>query len=320
MRRLVLIGLCAALMLVVAACGDSGPKAVPDDAVAVVGDQTITKEQWNALIAQTKRNFVATKRAFPKPGTVDLANLKTNATQFLIQGSEYQQEADKLGVKVTDADVDARLDQIKKQYYGNPAGQKQATKAEMEKAKAELTRDASSDRDERKEGGFPFHAYELQRSYETSGQSDRLLSLESSIYSFTGGAHGSTGSGSLIWDRQAAKEVSIPDLLNAGQSWTGAITQAFCVLLNREREKRRGAPVEPGSTFGDCPKYNELTKVLRDTNGDGRFDHVGVIADQYVAGPYAEGDFDIPLPITATMVERIKPEFRSSFEARPGVK
>ena len=193
-------------------------------------------------------------------------------------------------------------------------------KAEMAKAKAELKRDASRDLDERKEGGFPFHAYELQRAYETAGQSDRLLSLESSVYSFTGGAHGSTGSGSLIWDRQSGKETSIPDLLSASQSWTGAVTQAFCILLNREREKRRGAPVEPGSTFGDCPKYGELTKVLRDTNGNGRFDHVGVIADQYVAGPYAEGAFDIPLPITATMVERIKPEFHSSFEARPGVK
>ena len=193
-------------------------------------------------------------------------------------------------------------------------------KAELAKAKAELTRDASRDRDERKKGGFPFHCYELQRSYETAGQSERLLSLESSVYSFTGGAHGSTGSGSLIWDRQSGKETSIPDLLSAGQSWTAAITQAFCILLNREREKRRGAPVEPGSTFGDCPKYGELTKVLRDTNGNGRFDHVGVIADQYVAGPYAEGAFDIPLPITATMVERIKPEYRASFEARPGIK
>src|SRR6188472_135934 len=133
MRRLVLIGLCAALVLVVAACGDSGPKAVPDDGVAVVGDQTITKAQWDALIAQTKRNFEATKRPFPKPGSVDLANLKTNATQFLIQSSEYNQEADKLGVSVSDKDVDARLDQIKKQYYGNPAGQKQATPAQMEK-------------------------------------------------------------------------------------------------------------------------------------------------------------------------------------------
>ena len=132
MRRLVLIGLVAALLLVVAACGSSGTKAVPADGVAVVGDDTITKAQWDALIAQTKRNFIATKRAFPKAGTVDLANLKTNATQFLIQSSEYEQEAKKLGVNVSDKDVDARLDQIKKQYYGNPAGQKQATPKQME--------------------------------------------------------------------------------------------------------------------------------------------------------------------------------------------
>jgi hypothetical protein len=42
-------------------------------------------------------------------------------------------------------------------------------KAEMAKSKAELTRDASKDRDERKEGGFPFHAYELQPGVRDSG-------------------------------------------------------------------------------------------------------------------------------------------------------
>jgi parvulin-like peptidyl-prolyl isomerase len=115
------------------ACGSGGPKKVPADAVAVVGDKSVPKSDWDALIEQTKRNFKATKRTFPKPGTVDLANLKTNATQFLIQSSEYQQEADKLGVKVSDKDVDARLAQIKKQYYGNQPGQPQATPAAMEK-------------------------------------------------------------------------------------------------------------------------------------------------------------------------------------------
>ena len=83
-------------------------------------------------MAQTQRNFAATKRKFPAAGTVALANLKTNATQFLIQSSEYQQEADKLGIKVTDKDIDARLAQIKKQYYGNPPGQPAASDAQME--------------------------------------------------------------------------------------------------------------------------------------------------------------------------------------------
>jgi parvulin-like peptidyl-prolyl isomerase len=133
MRRYVLISLCAALVLVVAACGGGGAQSVDSDSVAAVGDQQITKAQWDALIAQTKRNFAATKKPFPQPGTVDLANLKTNATQFLIQSSEYQQEADKLGVKVEDKDIEARLDQIKKQYYGNPPGQPPASAGEMDK-------------------------------------------------------------------------------------------------------------------------------------------------------------------------------------------
>jgi parvulin-like peptidyl-prolyl isomerase len=133
MRRILVIGVCAAVVLLVAACGGSGPKNVPGDAVAVVGDKSIAKTDWDALLEQTRRNFKATKRAFPKPGSVELANLKANATQFLIQSSEYQQEADKLGVEVSDKDVDARLDQIKKQYYGNPPGQPTASKDQMEK-------------------------------------------------------------------------------------------------------------------------------------------------------------------------------------------
>jgi foldase protein PrsA len=133
MRRLPLIGFCAAVVVLVAACGSSGPKDVPNDAVAVVGDKAISKSDWDALIEQTRRNFQATKRQFPKAGSVELANLKANATQFLIQSSEYQQEADKLGVDVGDKDIDARLQQIKQQYYGNPAGQKKATQEQMDK-------------------------------------------------------------------------------------------------------------------------------------------------------------------------------------------
>jgi parvulin-like peptidyl-prolyl isomerase len=134
MRQIPLLLICAAVAFFVAACGGGGgPQDVPSDAVAVVGDQNISRADWNALIEQTRRNFQATRRSFPKPGSVELANLKSNATQFLIQNSMYKQEADNLGVSVADKDIEARLDQIKNQYYGNPPGQKKATKEEMEK-------------------------------------------------------------------------------------------------------------------------------------------------------------------------------------------
>ena len=134
MRRLPLILSFAALVLLVAACGGGGgAKDVPNDSVAVVGDDSISKADWDALLTQTRRNFEATKKTFPAPGTVALATLKANATQFLIQSSEYQQEADNLGVKVSEKDIDDRLTQIKNQYYGNPPGQPKASAQEMEK-------------------------------------------------------------------------------------------------------------------------------------------------------------------------------------------
>jgi hypothetical protein len=191
---------------------------------------------------------------------------------------------------------------------------------DMEEAETELISGAKRDRDERAKQGYDYHPHASQLSYQTAGQSDRLLSLESTAYGFTGGAHGSTGSGSLLWDRQLSREIMLPDLLQRGQKWTGAIRQPFCVLLNREREKRRGEPVKPGDLFGDCPELKELTVVLSDSDKNGRFDDVKVIADQYVAGPYAEGPYDISLPITAKMIERLKPEYASSFEARRPVR
>ncbi len=105
---------------------------MPSDAVAVVGDKTITKAQWDALISQTKENYKATKHSFPKPGSAELNNLRSNATQFLISASEYEQEAAKMGIKVSDADVQSRLDQIKKQFYASQSGGKPATKAQVE--------------------------------------------------------------------------------------------------------------------------------------------------------------------------------------------
>ena len=132
MKRVILAFSGFALVLVVAACSGGGPRSVPSDAVAVVGDKAISKADWDALLNQTKQNYKATNHAFPKPGSVELANLRANVTQFLITSSEYEQQAAKMGVKVTDNDVTARLDQIKQQYYGSTPGQPPPSKQKIE--------------------------------------------------------------------------------------------------------------------------------------------------------------------------------------------
>jgi predicted small lipoprotein YifL len=134
MRRIVLVLVGVALVLTFAACGSSGPRSVPSDAVAVVGDKTISKSDWDSLMALTRRNYKATNHAYPKPGSTDLAALRTRATQTLIAASEYEQEADKLGAKeVSDKEIDDRITQFKQQFCASRPGQAPPSKEEIEK-------------------------------------------------------------------------------------------------------------------------------------------------------------------------------------------
>jgi foldase protein PrsA len=136
-----------------AACGgsDSGSaRAVPDDAVAVVGDGTITKAEYDKVLNQAKRSYQAQKRAFPNAGTQQFTALQAQIVQFLVERSEYDQSAKDLGIKISDKDVEARLNQVKRQYFVNPTGQKPATKAQIEKRyEAQLKTQGLTDKDVR---------------------------------------------------------------------------------------------------------------------------------------------------------------------------
>ncbi len=126
MRRfLPLVLVLAALGFLAAACG-GGSADVPDDAVAVVGDHEISKAEYDALLDRAKQSFKASARPFPKVGTPEYKALQNQALQYLIQQAEYEQEADDLGVKVSDKEIDDRVEQIKKQYFNGSDKQYQA--------------------------------------------------------------------------------------------------------------------------------------------------------------------------------------------------
>jgi foldase protein PrsA len=108
------------LALVAAGCGGGSDK-VPDDAVAVVDGQTVSKSDFNALIDQARKSYKTQKREFPKAGSQEYQTLKNQAVQFLVQRVEFEQQAEDLDIEVTDKQVDARLAQIKKQYFGGDA-------------------------------------------------------------------------------------------------------------------------------------------------------------------------------------------------------
>src|SRR5207302_962651 len=72
--------------------------------------------QWAKGRAQ--KSYEAQKRPFPKPGSTEYEQLKGQATTFLIQRAEFEQEAAKMGIKITDDKINKRIDQLKKQFYG----------------------------------------------------------------------------------------------------------------------------------------------------------------------------------------------------------
>lgn len=187
---------------------------------------------------------------------------------------------------------------------------------DMEKVKSNLVAGAQEDKVMRDKEGFEFHGHMSSTDYKTAGQSDRLLSLQVDAGSYTGGAHGNYGTGALLWDRAAAKEIEITELFSAPANKDRLLTQRWCDALNTAREEKRGEPVSGGGTFDECPKLDEIAVIPADGNGNGRFETLMLVASPYVAGPYAEGSYEIELGVTPDLVAALKGDYSPSFEAQ----
>lgn len=188
---------------------------------------------------------------------------------------------------------------------------------EMDKAKSELIAGARDDKAMRDKEGYYFNGHTSSTDYKTAGQSGRLLSLYADIAAYTGGAHGNYGTSELLWDRQTAKELAFADLFTAAANMDRLLTQPWCDALNKAREEKRGEPVGGGGMFDECPPLGDIAIIPADKDGNGRFDRLQLIADPYVAGPYAEGDYEVELPVTAALVAAIRSDYRESFEVQP---
>lgn len=105
----------AAAALLAAGCG--GDEGVPEDAVAVVDGQQISRSDLDSLLARVRKTYQANKRDFPKAGSPEYQSLQSQAVAFLVQRVEFEKEADQLGVQVTDKQVDNRVAQVKKQFF-----------------------------------------------------------------------------------------------------------------------------------------------------------------------------------------------------------
>jgi parvulin-like peptidyl-prolyl isomerase len=113
------------------ACGGSdeqageattGPRVsadVPADAIALVDTTKIEKAEFDQLITQAEKSYETQEREFPAPGTPEYETLKNQIVQYLVQREQFEQEAKDLEAEVTDEEIETRLDELKKQYFGD---------------------------------------------------------------------------------------------------------------------------------------------------------------------------------------------------------
>jgi parvulin-like peptidyl-prolyl isomerase len=105
----------AASAVVLAGCGE---KKVPSGSVAVVGDVSVTQQQFDDVVAQAKASYAAQGADFPAVDTPQYDQLKARIVDYLVQTELIAQKAAELGVEVTSKEVDERIAAIVKQVGG----------------------------------------------------------------------------------------------------------------------------------------------------------------------------------------------------------
>lgn len=180
----------------------------------------------------------------------------------------------------------------------------------MRKQKGNVIRGARDERRNYEPGAVL--PYRFSATVTKRGETRRLLSLETETQYLSGGAHRNFDYESLLWDRQLNQSVKPPSLFDD----PGALTKqrrTICRAIDDVRFRRTG--VRNGS---ECPKFDELAVVPTDTNKAGHFDAIDFLAAPYVAGSFAEGTYEVLLPVTPKLIAALKPEYRSSFKAQRG--
>jgi len=186
--------------------------------------------------------------------------------------------------------------------------------ADRAKTLATLLKDAAAAAIEAKKDGYPFRPYAWNQAWQVVTSLPGWLSLSATYWNYTGGAHGMTWSGAMLWDRTASTARNPFDLFTSKAALQKAIQPAFCAALNKQRTARRGEPIDPKSPaeFDKCINPVDETVILGSSNRK-TFTRIGILVAPYSAGPFAEGTYEVTVPVTPAIIAAVKPQYRASF-------
>ncbi|MEM9501329.1 MAG: hypothetical protein AAF941_05730 [Pseudomonadota bacterium] len=154
-------------------------------------------------------------------------------------------------------------------------------------------------------------------TWEALADLPRFLSLSAERYAYTGGAHGNSDFDALVWDREAnnglGEGLDPLDLFVGEYEFGETVRGPYCeALIAKQNERRGNAGMADAEMLAACPALDELTIIVGSSNGQ-TFDRIGLLAAPYVAGSYAEGPYEVTLPVTERVLQAVKPEYLDAF-------
>lgn len=189
--------------------------------------------------------------------------------------------------------------------------------AKLDEARKGLESEARKDRADAQAEGFPYRPHSSDTTWKVVTQTPRFLSLSAETYYYMGGAHGNTGFETVLWDRKDNVARQPLDLFASKDALRSALREPFCAALDRARAVKRGGPISrnPDDSFDACIDPLESVVILGSTDGKA-FDRIGVLVPPYAAGAYAEGSYDITVPLSRGLADAVRPQFRDAFAVR----
>jgi hypothetical protein len=170
-------------------------------------------------------------------------------------------------------------------FEGEKARLRSAATAEAAAAK----RDAAKD-------GSDYLPYETSRTWKVVTDTPAFLSL----------------SQALVWDKRAGVRRPTLGFFTSAAALKAAVTPAFCQQLNAERRRKREGDMGDDAEFNACIDPTKEVLILGSSTR-AKFNRVGFLIAPYEAGPYAEGDYEVTLPVTPAILAAVRPEYRGYF-------
>ncbi|MGZ8998456.1 MAG: DUF3298 and DUF4163 domain-containing protein [Allosphingosinicella sp.] len=178
-------------------------------------------------------------------------------------------------------------------------------------AEAQTRRFAKESRREAGRADRPFLVHEYREEWRTDANLTELLALSGAIYTFTGGAHGNTRFVTFLWDRSAAQRIEFRDLFSDSHAALGALQRQYCPLLETERRERLDG--EEGRT--DCPDVADQPIAVV-AGPSGLIEGFRILIEPYAAGSYAEGTYEIDVPLSDELLRLVRARFAAAFVMR----